>query len=747
MPSNEYLQARHLYQEGRLPQAVSLLTRALAKNGEDSHALELLGAIRFQMGQAEEGRRLVERAIQADASNAEAWNSLGLIRHLTGSEESALDAFSRATEIDPRNGGAWMNRGFVLQELGRHVEAIPFFEKSLAVGFKSPMVHFFLGNAYAALGQQARALGCFDIVVEAQSGYADAWNNRGNALLALGRTEEGVASFQQAATLAPKHLLAQVNLATALHRLGQSNDALLKLDGAARLASSAPEPLRAKADILIDLDRLDEAAATLRKALANAPHVTGTKASLMRVLQHQGWWRESLDLAADSSVPSLQVLQAVTLPVILESGETIAEARRHLETSVEGLRKTEYRLVDPLKEVGLTTFFLAYHGVGERKLQSEVAEMYRQLCPGLRFECGHTPSKSGRIRVGVLSAFLHAHTIGKLFSGLFERLDRERFEVVYLQLGRTDDVTRHLASAVGKHVVLATSLFDSIEQVAGEELDILLFPDVGMDHQTYFLAFARLAPVQCVMWGHPMTTGSPAMDHFISSHHLERPDGEAEYTERLARLPSLTTYFSRPPVSAAATKADYGLPGDARLYACLQTLFKFHPDFDRVLAAILEQDDKGRLVLIEPKHRHWRELLEARWRRDHPVIAERAIFLPGMNLDRFLGLCALSDAVLDPIQFGGGNSSLECFAVGAPVVTLPQGLLRNRITYAAYKQIGFEDLIADDEADYVALAHRLATDEVWRQDMRRQVYDLSTPLFESTAAVEELSGFLESNRP
>lgn len=32
--------------------------------------------------------------------------------------------------------------------------------------------------------------------------------------------------------------------------------------------------------------------------------------------------------------------------------------------------------------------------------------------------------------------------------------------------------------------------------VAQEELDVLVYPDLGMEPLTYFMAFARLAPVQ-----------------------------------------------------------------------------------------------------------------------------------------------------------------------------------------------------------------------------------------------------------
>ena len=63
---------------------------------------------------------------------------------------------------------------------------------------------------------------------------------------------------------------------------------------------------------------------------------------------------------------------------------------------------------------------------------------------------------------------------------------------------------------------------------------------------TFFMAFARLAPVQCVTWGHPVTSGIPNIDYFISSTLLELPGAESQYTERLVTLENLPTYYYPP---------------------------------------------------------------------------------------------------------------------------------------------------------------------------------------------------------
>lgn len=69
----------------------------------------------------------------------------------------------------------------------------------------------------------------------------------------------------------------------------------------------------------------------------------------------------------------------------------------------------------------------------------------------------------------------------------------------------------------------------------GSELDVLVYPDVGMEPLSYYLSFSRLAPIQMTWWGHPITTSSPAMDYFISLEE-EIPEAHNHYTEQLVRM-------------------------------------------------------------------------------------------------------------------------------------------------------------------------------------------------------------------
>ncbi len=216
---------------------------------------------------------------------------------------------------------------------------------------------------------------------------------------------------------------------------------------------------------------------------------------------------------------------------------------------------------------------------------------------------------------------------------------------------------------------------------------MLLFTDIGMDALTTTLAQSRFAPIQISTWGHPETSGSPNMDYFLSSSLLELSGAEQNYTEALVLLDRLGIYYENPrsEVNRTRGRSQFGIPESATWYVCPQSLFKFHPDFDSIIAGVLTEDRNGILVTLEGKSPEWTRRLRARWQATMRELADRIHFLPALPHADYLRLLELSDVMLDPIHFGGGNSSYEALAVGTPIVTMPGRFLRSRITYGLYQ--------------------------------------------------------------
>ena len=135
-------------------------------------------------------------------------------------------------------------------------------------------------------------------------------------------------------------------------------------------------------------------------------------------------------------------------------------------------------------------------------------------------------------------------------------------------------------------------------------------------------------------------------------------------------------------------------------------------------------------------------MLRDRFARTLGEASRRVHFLPAQPHADFLQLNSLVDVLLDPIHFGGGNTSYEAFALGTPVVTWPGEFLRSRITLALYRKLGVLDCVVATPAEYVAQAVRLGTDPDYRRATSRRILDASGVLFEDATEIRDFERFL-----
>jgi predicted O-linked N-acetylglucosamine transferase (SPINDLY family) len=117
---------------------------------------------------------------------------------------------------------------------------------------------------------------------------------------------------------------------------------------------------------------------------------------------------------------------------------------------------------------------------------------------------------------------------------------------------------------------------------------------------------------------------------------------------------------------------------------------------------------------------------------------------PQVAHDDYLAVCAACDAMLDSVRWSGGNTSLDAIACALPVVTLPGRYMRSRQSAAMLAQVGLPELVARDEADYVAIAARLASDRDWRDEVSRRIDLGADRLFDDPAPVEAFAAALET---
>ncbi len=563
-------------------------------------------------------------------------------------------------------------------------------------------------------------------------------------LIAYGVTDQAINVIKRALFAHPQHVDLLWRLADA-YELDRQFGAALKI--CATLAKLAPGDAlpRLKAGRLRTLGSdLAGAEREFRAAVAVEPGNPAAMDSLASILRAMGRVDEArqvlakrADLGHDRTEAAVARFKAATTqPVVPRNQAEIDEARERLAAALA--TGPEAPIDDPFRAGLGPNFFLNYQALNDRPLQEAFAAYYLAATPSLNMTAPHVgrAARGRRLRVGILTAYFTDQTVGYLSYGLALKLDRDRFDVVLFRPSHTpQDAQTKYFRAAARVVDLPSDLAAARAAIAAEQLDILHFPEIGMDYFTYFIAFARLATVQTVAWGHPVTTGLPHIDLFLSVDDMEPRDGERHYSEALVRFKSLSFAAERPP-KIAVNRAEAGLePGPA--YVCLQSLCKVHPRFDHVLARILAEDPQGHIYFIS-NGTYADGLLTERLSGPLGSNISRVKVLPRMLRPGFLNLAGAADVALDVPQWSGGKTSLETFAMGTPIVHMPGEFMRGRHTLAFYRRMGMTAPVVDSAEDYARTAVRLAHDDGFRTEVRGQIEEAQSKLFEDWASIREI---------
>ena len=558
---------------------------------------------------------------------------------------------------------------------------------------------------------------------------------------------------RSALALDPAHWQARYTLAVILQDLGRHAEAIPLYES---VLADRPDHAKALGNLGVALQysgRREDAIAAFRKALRADPSFQGAASNLSGLLAEIGHTDEAIavlsSLCSTTQPNVFDLRRALIQAPIADSAEKIRARRAEMLADLKRIANNPPLLQDPLREVGRTPFYLPYQPDDDRELLETLAEVYRKACPDLSHVAAHCKmpanrNRSARHRIGFASLFFYDHSVGRVMRGLIERLPRDRFEVTVIFLGAAPDdpLARSLAAAADRTVEAPYYLAVAREMIGSLELDVLCLPDFGMDPLSYFLGFARLAPVQCTTWGHVETSGLKSIDWFVSAESWEHPDANADYTEHLHQLKGVASPSFLSPIPAPDGKSRLADTTGGIDFACFQMLYKLHPDFDLALRQILEALPEARLYLVRSSEPTWNAKIINRLQRALGAVSSQVIWLDPMSRDDYQATLAAVDVVLDPIHFSGGNTSLEAFAAGTPIVTLEGRQLRARFTAGFYRFMGMEDMIAHSIADYVNLAVELARDAGRRGDTRRRIEQGRGRLFEDQQVIERWTEFL-----
>lgn len=728
----------------------------------------------LQSGQVDLALTLLSQVTLSDPANAEAFSLLAMANVRTRKLADAQRAIQRAIDINPQNADFHLTAANIEQDLGHFNACVELLRQALRLRPSFAQAHNNLGIVLSDLGRIEDASSAFTEAIRLNPQYARAHANLAAAQMRLLHLPEALNSAERATELQPDYAHAHHLLANAHAMLGDPDAAAVAVSRALQLKPDLVESSLLLAQVLSKLKRPDEAEQVVRQALTLSP----LRAELWTLLGDLVSGRDDLSGALDAYQRSLELRPgdltttaraALLLPNIYTSEAHLVACREryahgvdYLDANVETLSRTVAR--ERFGDVVPSNFLLAYQGCNDTVLQRRYADFIHTLVLRAMPEqlnaldtlrtlstVRRSASAGGRIRVGFCSRFFYRSTVGNYFASWIADLDRRVFEVfVYQTHVIEDDVVAQLRDAAAHFVQGAENFSFFSKRIVDDKLDILIYPEVGMDLMCFLLSALRLAPIQACAWGHPVTPGHPNIDYYISCAAMEPVHAAAHYNERLLTLPGIGTRYDLPTMSsqvAGKSRTDYQLPEDAHLYLFPQSLFKVHPANDRLLVAAMANDPEGVLVMFAGQNEGVTQKFIARLSAafvEHGLASQgRVKLLPFVSHDDYKRINALCDVMLDTLHWSGGNTSLDALAMGLPIVTLPGEFMRGRQTMGMLTLLGVEELIATSTDNYLAIAKRLATDKRTRDEISAKILANLARLFNDPAPPKALGELLQ----
>jgi protein O-GlcNAc transferase len=715
------------FRGGRLAESLALAQSALEADAENAEALLLTGRICLELGSPIEAIAALTRLATAVPDDATAHAVLCAALRAAGRKKESVAALQRALALDPDCAEALLQSALGSLSAKRIDDAMQML--SAAAG-KLPALaeaHFHLGNLHREQGRMAAAQQAYRSALASRPGYVDALNNLGVLLKDLGQSGEARQLLSRAVTLRPGMAQAQASLGALLLDERDFNAAIVHLK-----ASLQADP------------RQGDTQYWLGNACMGAGDAEGAVRAYQGAIRLNG-----NDVKARWGVVMAQVPPVLGMDVPQQQG--VDAFGRELARLKAWLRvqhpSNAYMAVGAQQP-----YYLAYAEGNHRDVMCEYGSLCVNLMSAWARQVGvpkPVTASGGRCKVGIVSSHVHNHSVwNAVVRGWVEHLDASKFELHVFHTGRAEDEqTQWAAKRVAKLHRSAGEWPAWAKLISDSRVDALLYPEIGMDATTVRLASLRLARLQLAGWGHPLTTGLPTMDGYLSAEAFEPAGAQTHYGETLHALPGLGCCYR-----AFGTRAGpvdlkaLGLSQAEPFFLCAGTPFKYSPAHDALWVEIARRAPTCKLLFFRGSPDTLSARLEERlaqfFTRAGLDFDTSVRFLSWQNQASFFALLARCTALLDSPGFSGFNTAMQAIECGTPVVAWEGPAMRGRFASGILRQIGLDEWVAQDIDSYAACVERLCRDPVASARHREHLLARRASLFDDPHPVHALGRIL-----
>ena len=584
-----------------------------------------------------------------------------------------------------------------------------------------------LGVVATQQKQYSIAIEQINHAIQLQPTEANFHNNLGIALQAQGTIDRAILSYQQALTLNPDHLEAHYNLGFAFQKQGKLNQAISSYQQTLSLNSDYPSAHINLGIAFQKQGKLDQAISSYQQALTLNPDHPIAHKNLGIALQKQGKLDEVI--VSCQSTLALKPSYHSALAQYVWAGRLMChwDGLATLEQSLIAVAQAQQWVTRPFPLLAISDDPAVQLASAQAYCTNTIDMPASPLWQGQQYT-------HNKLRLAYLSADYHEHAIAYLMAELFERHDRDRFELYAISFGPevNSPMRQRLVRAFDHFIdVRHISDLEAAQKIRAMEVDIAVdLKGYTKDCRPQILAH-RPAPIQVNYLGHPSTMGADFIDYILVDPFIVPTDQQPYFTEKLVHLPDCyqVNDSQRAIAEQLPSRENSGLPPDGFVFCSFNNPYKITPAFFNIWMRLLTAVPGSVLWLLSKNKSTEKNLCqEARARGVDPG---RLIFAPRRNLPDHLARHQLADLFLDTLPYNAHTTTSDALWSGLPVLTCAGESFAARVAGSLLHAIGLPELVMYNLEEYEEMALKLATKPEYLGKIKEKLQQnrLSAPLF------------------
>jgi predicted O-linked N-acetylglucosamine transferase (SPINDLY family) len=591
-----------------------------------------------------------------------------------GKLDEAQSLYGQILSQAPGHFGALHCSGLVCARQGRHDEAIGFLKRAAAAAPSVAEIQNDLGNALFAAGRTAEACAAYRAAIELKPRFHFAYFNLGVALQRDNQLDGAISAYQSTIEVEPGHIEAHNNLGAALQSQGRYEEAAASFRQVIALAPDRASAYANLGTVLRPLDLLDEAIEAFRRAVALQPDLAEAYFNLANALRESqqvdeamSCYRKALSLRPDFARAHSNFLYALHFIPDFDADAIADEHRIWYRQHAEPLRR-----------------FIPVHQNDRR------------------------PDR--QLRIGYVSPNFLTHVAGRFILPVFRHHDRGEFHITcYDDSPRPDAVTDEFKRLSDGWCRIAGMSDDQVAaRIHADEIDILVDLTLHMADNRLLVFARKPAPVQVSFTGYPASTGLPAIDYRFSDPYLDPPGADdSRSCEQIVRLPATFWCFD-PPDAVEFSPSPPAMDCGHVTFGCLNAFAKVNAATVRRWAQVMHAVAGSQFILLAPT------ASARRWAADRfgecGIGLERLEFVVYQARRAYFETYRRIDIALDTFPYNGHTTSLDCFWMGVPVVSLVGATAVSRAGWSQLSNLQLCELAASKPEEFTKIASELAND-------------------------------------